>query len=73
MGWLAELAEVFATRTNDKTQKEEALIAWKNLAEEEATWEVVEDLYKQFPEFSRWNLADARTLGTRWIWNRGLC
>lgn len=46
---------MYATCTNEATSKEEALVAWKHLLEEEATWEGLDMIERQFPSFFAWN------------------
>lgn len=51
MKWITKPEEVYATRTNEAIGKEEALVAWKHLSEEEATWEELDTIEWQFPGF----------------------
>lgn len=49
--WMIEPESVFAYQTNPTTGDYEALVSWKGLPEEDATWESVREIYKQFPMF----------------------
>lgn len=49
--WVLEPEEIFATKMNSEIGKEETLVKWKNLAEEEAMWEPIEELQCQFSDF----------------------
>lgn len=52
--WIAEPNQVSAVHTNDQTGLEEILVSRKGLPKDEATWEVVSEVQKQFLSFNPW-------------------